>query len=189
VSLPPQLRRLLQPCDRLRAKHDSGPRPVSVIRHIVIHSTEGGTAHSVAAFFASTAQASTQLVIDDEDCYRCVPDAVIPWGAPGVNRSGLHIEHCGFARWTRAEWLRHTPMLKRSAAKAAIWAWTYEIPVRWLTVPQLGAGRSGFCRHVDATRAFGTSGGHTDPGPGFPREWYIERVRIYHAQIVAARAR
>lgn len=95
------------------AKHDSGPRKASQIKWIVLHSTEGGTAESVAAFFAGGAQASTQLVVDDNECYRMVRDLVIPWGAPGANTNGLHIEQCGFARWTRDEWLAHRPMLRR----------------------------------------------------------------------------
>ena len=77
-------------CKRRRAKHDSGPRKASAIRHVVVHSTEGGTAASVASFFATTARASTQLVVDEVECYRCVPDLVIPWGAPGVDATGLH---------------------------------------------------------------------------------------------------
>src|SRR6187431_3371242 len=41
------------PCRFRRAAHDSGPRQASSIRQIVVHSTEGGTAASVAAFFAT----------------------------------------------------------------------------------------------------------------------------------------
>ena len=48
-----------------------------------------------------------------------MPDLVIPWGAPGVNASGLRVEHCGFARWTRETWLEHDEILL-SAAKAAL---------------------------------------------------------------------
>lgn len=188
MALSPELARLLKPCKQRRARNDSGLRRPGSIRHIVIHSTEGGTARSVAAYFATTAQASTQLVVDDVECYRCVPDLVIPWGAPGVNRSGLHIEHCGYARWTRDEWLGHLPMLKRSAAKAAVWCWTYRIPRRWLTVAELKAGKAGFCRHVDATRAFPGNSGHTDPGDGFPRALYLALVRGYYRELAAERA-
>jgi hypothetical protein len=177
-----------QPCRRRRARHDSGPRRASTIRHVVVHSTEGGTAASVAAFFATTARASTQLVVDESECYRCVPDLVIPWGAPGVNATGLHVEHCGFADWTRAEWLEHDATLLRSAAKAALWCWTFGIPRRWLTVAELRAGRAGLCRHVDASRAFPTDDPHTDPGSGFPLDVYLDLVRRYYTEIRAARA-
>ncbi len=174
-------------CKRRRAKHDSGPRKASAIRHVVIHSTEGGTAAGVAAFFASTARASTQLVVDELECYRCVPDLVIPWGAPGVNTTGLHVEHCGFARWTRRMWLAHDATLRRSAAKAALWSWTFGIPRRWLTVGELRAGKPGFCRHSDASRAFPPEDPHSDPGPGFPRDLYLDLVDQYYAEIRSAR--
>lgn len=187
-SLSPELAALLKPCKRRRAAHDSGPRSASIIRHIVIHSTEGGTAASVASFFATTAQASTHLVIDDRDCYRCVPDLVIPWGAPGVNRSGLHIEHCGFSRWSRAQWLAHLPELERSAAKTAKWCELYHIPRKWLTVAELRRGVAGFCTHADASVAFPPNGGHSDPGAGFPRDRYLELVQRYYRELAAERA-
>jgi hypothetical protein len=187
--MTPALRRYLRSCKRRRAKHDSGPRRASSVRHVVIHSTEGGTAASVAAFFATTARASTQLVVDDRECYRMVPDLVIPWGAPGVNSSGLHIEHCGFARWSREQWIAHMPTLERSAAKAARWCWIFKIPRRWLSVAELRAGRAGFCTHVDATRAFPGSSGHWDPGPGFPKDVYLALVRRFYREIAEERAR
>jgi len=188
VALSPELAALLRPCKRRRAAHDSGVRSSSWIKHVLIHSTEGGTAASVAAFFATTAQASTQLVIDDRECYRCVPDLVIPWGAPGANRSGLHIEHCGYARWTRADWLRHRPMLERSAAKAAQWCQVYRIPRRWVTPAELARGVAGFATHADASIAFPPNGGHHDPGLGFPRDLYLELVQRYYRELTAPRA-
>lgn len=171
-------------CKQKRAAHDSGWRRPSSIRHVVIHSTEGGTAASVAAMFASeSARASTHFAIDDLGCYRMLPDLVIPWGAPGVNTSGLHIEHCGFARWSRAEWLEHDRTLRRSAYKAARWCWLYRIPRRWLTPEEVAGGVRGFLCHSDATKAFSTPGGHTDPGPGFPRDLYMKWVKAYYSTL------
>lgn len=173
-------------CDpRYRAAHDSGPRRASDIRLVVLHSTEGGTARSVAQYFASTAQASTQLVVDDGACYRCVPDLVIPWGAPGVNTTGLHIEHCGYARWTRAEWLEHRPMLVRSARRVARWCYRFDIPRRYVGPVGIRLRRKGITTHRDASRAFGTSGGHTDPGDGFPRDVYLGLVKDEYRRIAA----
>ena len=186
--MPP--RPLSAPCKQRRAKHDSGPRRASQIRHIVIHSTEGGTAASVAAFFATTAEASTQLVVDDRECYRCVPDLVIPWGAKGANTSGLHIETCGFARWSLQEWMRHRATLDRSAYKAAVWCFTFGIPVRRLTNAELRAGtRKGFVSHAQCFQEFGGSV-RTDPGAGYPWDFYLGRVRFHLREIRAtAKAR
>lgn len=176
-----------KPCTPLRAKHDSGPRRASWIRHIVIHSAEATSAKGVAQFFHTTAQASTQLAVDDKTCYRCVPDLTIPWGAPGVNRSGLHVELCGFARWTAGEWLTHGALLDRAAFKCAVWAWTYRIPRRWLTVAQLKAGVRGFCTHADASKAFPPNAGHHDPGVNFPKDEYMRLVRKHYAAIASER--
>ena len=104
------------------AAHNSGPRSRAQLKWIVLHDTEGGSAASVASQFASqNATASTHLVVDDKECYRMVPDLVIPWGAPGGNTAGLHIEQVGWARWSRATWLAHEKTLRRSAYKAARW--------------------------------------------------------------------
>ncbi len=178
------LAQALRPCKPWRAKHDSGPRRASQIKWVVLHSTEGGTAESVARFFATTAQASTHLVVDDKECYRMVPDLVVPWGAPGVNTGGLHIEQCGFARWSTAEWMQHEHTLQRSAAKAARWAHMYGIPLRWVGPIGLKLGRKGVTTHADASKAF-TPGGHTDPGPGFPKDQWMRWARGYLAELEA----
>lgn len=177
-------------CAVLRAANDSGPRKASWIHHIVLHSTEGGSAESVATYFSRpTTQASTQLVVDDHGCYRCVPDLTIPWGAPGANRSGLHIEHCGYARWTRADWLTHLPMLKLSAEHAAEWCWKYRIPRRVIGPQRLKWGVAGFVTHKTCTLAFGTAGGHTDPGAGFPLDTYMTLVRTAYVELADERRR
>lgn len=171
-------------CDpRYRAAHDSGPRRASDIRLVVLHSTEGGTAESVARFFATTAEASTQLVVDDNACFRCVPDLVVPWGAPGANTSGLHVEHCGFAHWSRAEWHQHLPMLRLSAERVARWCWQYGIPRRYLGPVGIRLHRKGITTHADVTKTFGTPGGHTDPGPNFPRDLYLGFVKDAYAKL------
>lgn len=175
-----QLRTLLRPCKIRRAAHDSGPRATSQIRWVVLHSTEGGTAESVAAMFSRpTATASTHLVVDEKQCYRMVPDKTIPWGAPGVNTGGLHIEQCGFAHWTRVQWLLHEVTLRRSAAKAARWAHMYGIPLRWVGPVGLLIRKKGVTTHKDASVAFRIFGGHTDPGPNFPKDKWMQWAREY----------
>ena len=180
----PTLRQLLRPCHLKAAAHNSGGRSTSSIRHIVLHDTEGGTAESVAAMFASPkATASTQIVVDENECYRMVPDKVIPWGAPGVNTTGLHIEQCGFASWTRQQWLLHEVTLRRSAAKAARWAHMYDIPLRWVGPAGLLVRRKGVTTHRDASIAFRIFGGHTDPGPSFPKDKWMQWAHEYLAEI------
>jgi hypothetical protein len=170
-------------CKYLRASKDSGARSPQQIKHVVIHSTEGGSPGSVAHMFArESARASTHLVLDDHECFRMLPDLVIPWGAPGVNTSGLHIEHCGFARWTREEWLAHGAELLRSAYKAAKWCHLYGIPRRFVGKYRLKLGFRGFVTHKTASDAYGGSG-HWDPGTGFPKDVYIKYVKAYYREL------
>ncbi len=177
-----------EPCDRsYPAAHDSGLRDPRTIKWVVVHSTEGGTAKSVAQMFShASASASTHLVVDDLDCYRMLDDKHIPWGAPGANTYGYHIEHCGFAKWSRAEWLAHDPTLRRGAYKAAIRCVAYGIPVRWVGKIGLKLGRKGLTTHKDCSDAF-APGGHYDPGPAFPKDVYLSYVKAYAAELEAPR--
>ena len=180
-----------------RAAHDSGPRTAKSIRLVVIHSAEaadslGGdtSAEGVANFFAREAtQASTQLAVDRDSCVRMLPDLVIPWGAKGANSDGLHIETCGYAKWSKEEWLERETMLRRSAWKAAKWCWQYAIPARWLSDKQLANGTSkGFTTHAQVNRVF-KGGTHWDPGGGYPKAAYMKWVNEYLLGIKAARDR
>ena len=180
-----------------RAANDSGSRRVKSLRLIVIHSAEaadsfGGdtSAEGVANYFSrSSTQASTQLAVDRDSCVRMLPDLVIPWGAKGANSDGLHIETCGYARWTKEEWLQRESMLRRSAWKAAKWCWQYGIPARWLSDKQLANGTSkGFTTHAQVNRVF-KGGTHWDPGGGYPKAIYMKWVNEYLLEIKAARER
>lgn len=178
-----------QSCRSKRARNDSGSRTARSIRLVVIHSAEGTSARGVANFFAGSAQASTQLAVDDKECWRMVPDLVIPWGAPGANSDGLHVEICGFARWERDEWLKHEKMLRRSAWKVAKWCWQYGIPPRWLNDKQLANGTArGLTTHVQVAKVFKRSN-HWDPGPNFPKALFVAWVKEYLLEIKAARER
>jgi hypothetical protein len=169
------------PCsERYRAAHDSGPRQRPP-RWIVVHSTEGSTAEGAASWLASAAAGgSAHLVVDDRECYRLLPDGLIAWGAPGANQLGLHIEFTGYAEWTREDWLAHNIMLARGAHLIAEWCRHYRIPARWVGPAGLLVLRSGITTHADVTRAFRARfpwANHTDPGPGFPRDVLLARVR------------
>jgi hypothetical protein len=179
-----------------RAANDSGPRRASDIRWVVVHSAEASdddgkdrTAEGVASYFSRpSTQASTQLAADRDSCVRMLPDLVIPWGASGANRNGLHIEICGRAAWTQAQWMQRQPMLDRAAYKVARWCWQYRIPRRWVGPTGLKLRRAGITTHADVNKAF-RKGSHWDPGPGFPRAFFLERVVYWHERIAAERAR
>jgi hypothetical protein len=178
-----------------RAANDSGPRRARSIRLVVIHSAEaadsfGGdsSAEGVAIFFSRpSTKASTQLAVDRDSCVRMLPDLVIPWGAAGANSDGLHVEICGRAGWSKAEWLQRKTMLQRAAYRVAKWCWLYDIGPKWLSNRQLANGTArGLTTHAQVNEVF-KRGSHWDPGPGFPRDIFLRWVRDYLEEIRAAR--
>lgn len=172
-------------CDTTyRATRTSGVRDPKTIKWVVVHDTEGGSAKSVALMFSSAvAVASTHLVVDEQECYRMLDNKDIPWGAPGANTAGFHIEHVGYAGWPREEWLKHDLTLRRGAYKAAIHMKAWGIPARWVGKWGLKLGRKGLTTHWDITQAFSNGQGHTDPGPNFPRDKYLTYVKQYLAEL------
>lgn len=169
----------------IRAAHDSGPRTRDSLKWVVLHSTESAaSAEAIARYFASkTSLGSANMVVDDNEAYRTLPDLVVPWAAPGANTPGWHLEHCGFAHWTRDEWLRHSSMLRRSAYKTALRCKTYGIPARFVGFVGVRLGRKGITTHRAVSFAFPLlsrpAGFHTDPGLGFPRDYYLDLLKVY----------
>jgi hypothetical protein len=164
-----------------KAFHTSGRRPLSEIDLIVVHSTEGGTARTVASYFSTPGSGgSAHLVVDDNACERCLRDDQIPWGAPGANYNGFHIEQCGYAKWVASLWSStHRKTLMRAAYKAALHYKRYlNGSPRFLTAANLKAGmRNGITTHAECSKAFG--GDHVDPGKGWPRVLFMTLVRGY----------
>jgi len=156
------------------------------IRLVVIHTMETGegrdTAEAVAAWFAGKAgkppKASAHLCVDQDSAVRCVRPEHIAWAAPGANADGYHVELAGRANQTAEQWAddASTSTLLIAAAECADIAGQYGIPVQRLTAEQVRDGASGFCGHYDVTRAFRKST-HTDPGPHFPWDWFLDRVQ------------
>lgn len=174
-----------------RAVRTSGTRQLTVIRWIVLHSTEGETARGSASWHANpNAKGSAHLHVDDRECYRTLTDDVIPWGAPGANTMGWHIEHAGRAangpggippRWTREKWLSHKETLRRGAFKSARHAVKFGIPIKLLTTDELRAGKKGFITHAMCSKVFG--GDHSDPGSNFPLDVYMEFAKQFAAEV------
>jgi N-acetylmuramoyl-L-alanine amidase len=170
------------------AVHNSGTRPLSEIDLVVMHATQGGTARSVASYFASQdSGGSAHLTVDDYDCYRSLRDDEIPWGAPGANYHGFHIEQCGWSSWLRSMWSNtHRKTITRAAYKTAFHCKRYGIQRRFLTHDQLARGmRDGITTHWECTQAFG--GDHTDPGNGWPRLLFMTLVKSYYASLAVRR--
>lgn len=161
-------------------------RPIQLI---IVHDMEApegpATAENVANFFHNQPRngngSSATVCVDENSIVDCVREADTPWAAPNANSNGLHIEHAGYARQSKADWLSasNIAMLEISAARAAHWAVKYGIPVRRLTVAELRAGAKGFAGHIDVTNALNGGVGHTDPGENFPWDHYLSRVNAH----------
>lgn len=174
------------PCrkDHFPASKSSGNRPLNAIRWVVLHSTEGGSADSVARYFQSShAGGSTHLVVDDEECQRCLPNSAIPWGAAGANTHGFHIEQCGFAKWSAVLWKSHLKTLQRAAYKTAFHCDKFNIPLVFVKAADLKANKPGITTHHECSKAFGGSG-HWDPGFGWPRSLFMFLVRKYSKELL-----
>ena len=163
------------------------------VRLVVIHTVEaperGTIAEDVARnWFATTAaRSSAHYVVDNDSIVRCVDEADTAWAAPGANADGLQIEHAGYAAQTPSQWGDDysRAMLELSARLTADLCRRYAIPAVHLTPAQLAGGARGIIGHIDATNAYGPRGGHTDPGPSFPWDAYIAKVRGYLGQAAA----
>lgn len=175
---------LAQPCDRkYRATYHGLERPLSAIRLLVLHDTEGDTAEGAARYFASDERTgSAHFCIDGDHCFRTLDPTVIAWGAPPANTHGLHFEQAGFAHWTREEWLA-TGVVERTAYRVAYWAHVLDIPLRYLTDAQLEAGvAAGVTYHAQVSRVFRESD-HTDPGPHYPFDKFMITARNFLAML------
>lgn len=158
------------------------PANRTVFGHVVLHTMEywerADSAEWCQNFFAtSDRQGSTHCMVDNDSITRSVLDHDVCWGANGVNKSGLHIEHAGYAAQGPIDWADDysTKMLALSAELTATWCQTYAIPAVYVDAAGLIAGQRGITTHAQAEIAF-PYGGHTDPGVSFPIDAYVARV-------------
>jgi hypothetical protein len=99
------------------------------------------------------------------------------WTLRNGNPWSDNLEICGWAGWTRAEWLARPKLLE------AVARWLAErhrarpdVPLRRLTEAELNAGRSGVIDHDTYTDATG-DGTHWDVGEAFPWEIALPRAQ------------
>lgn len=167
-------------------------RDGKAVRLIVIHYTAGAerstSAEDGAAYDARrTDGTSTHYFVDSNSVVQCVltKDRANAARARG-NRLGIQYELCGTVQ-TREQWLdpQSLPTLRNAAGQVARDCKKYGIPVRRLTVgetrrswTEFPGGPMGIVGHVDCTRAFPEDGGdHTDPGPAFPWDVFLDMVK------------
>lgn len=169
-----------------RSKGRQGKTPVFIGIHTMEAPEGPQTAESIANYF-KTVQASSHWCVDNNSRVRVVLDEDTAWTLPPVNNRSLNIELAGYARQNAAEWMDpySKDLLEIAAICAAEWVRKYNIPIRRLTDAQIARYEKGFVGHVDVNRVFKSSS-HWDPGPAFPWDYFLGRVRVHAGQAPAA---
>lgn len=184
------------PCNpQYRAVHNSGKRLTKDITLWVVHVGEAPTPLSIAKYFTSLdSGGSAHLAIGNQQCFRCLPNDVIPWGAVGANTNGIHAEHAGYAAWSRDKWLNDNHnLLTRSAYKCAVHCKRFGIRREFLTAEDMINGHTnGITTHHQVNlyaiaKKIPGDHSHTCPGLGFPlqhkEDVYMELVHKHYQKL------
>lgn len=150
-------------------------RSGATVRLIVVHTAEGAlTTAELGNFFANPAsQVSSHVGIDDHGIEQYVDYTNASWTMLSANPISEHAELCGFASWTRDQWLgQHMPMLTLAAQWIRQRCAARGIPVVKLSPADVAAGKAGVCGHVDWTNGM-HDGTHQDPGPPTSFPWDV----------------
>jgi hypothetical protein len=161
----------------------SSPRYGAKIIWIALHTAEGArTVGSLYGYFDRNQNASSHAGADGYQLSEpWVPDERAAWTLLNGNPRSLNLEMCGFAHWTREQWLstgwvdgvwNPRQMIRHAAAWTRQKCDAHSVPRRLLTPAEVGQGMSGIIDHARYT--FGTGdGNHTDVGKNFPWDVYF----------------
>jgi hypothetical protein len=115
------------------------------------------------------------VVVDENSAIKTAGDREAVWGAGGVNSKAWHVCITGWSAQTAAEWddpaSRAALVIAAELVRQA--ADLLGVPKTRTTDPRTGRG---ICGHVDVSRYFAASQGHTDPGVGFPWDHFLDMV-------------
>ncbi len=154
---------------------------------IVVHDMEAGEtrtrAETTAAYFANLSDGrsvSSHYCVDNDSVVQCVllKDTAYTVGNSQGNGRGINWELSGFASQSRAQWLDPfgLAMFAQMAPVVRADAKEYGIPLEKRTVAELKAMKPGITSHNDLRLAFGGTT-HTDPGPNFPWDVFLDVMR------------
>jgi N-acetyl-anhydromuramyl-L-alanine amidase AmpD len=155
------------------------------VRAIVIHTMQAPKTATAAIDMAKnwtalpSSKVSAHYGIDSDHIVQMVQEKDIAWDVRHANGFTIGIEHAGSAAQSPLDWqdAYNVAMLARSAKLVRAIAVRWDIPLVWLDAPALKAGGRGITGHRECTDAFENGVGHGDPGPGFPRQHYIELLK------------
>lgn len=148
---------------------------------IVIHTNEGpegpNSAEGLAGYLArGDVIPGYHFVVDENSAIRCADLEDRVNGAGGVNDRAVHICITGFAAQSGADW--HDIASQRAGAQAAAIAneLAVGLNVPIVRITDSRPGNRGICGHVDVSRYYSESMGHTDPGANFPWSEFMVAV-------------
>lgn len=144
---------------------------------VAIHTTEGiMDANDLGYYWQRINNASSHAGCDNLKTRTYVNPDYASWTLLNGNSRSVNMEICGWARWSRDEWLG--PQRGR-LIQAANWARQmcdrFGIPKRHIGAQGVARGEAGIIGHVDYTNG-ARDGSHWDPGPGFPWDVFIDMV-------------
>jgi|SRR5688500_15019140 len=150
---------------------------------VCLHTAEGTrNKEDLYAFFNRNQNASSHVGIDGSGFVDWVPRERAAWTLLNGNARSVNAELCGFARWTRAQWLSEgtvdgvrnpRAMIRHAAAWAKRECEALGIPKQYIGVAGVRAGARGIIMHRDYTYGTG-DGDHTDMGSNFPWDVFLQ---------------
>ena len=150
-----------------------------VVMHTMEIAERPDAAMICARWFRSPAsKVSAHYCVDSRTVIQCVREKDVAWHARGGNAHSVGVELAGHASQTTSDWedAYSRAVLGRAAGVVADVCTRRRIPVRWLLAADLVRGRRGITSHAEVSLAYRKSD-HWDPGPGFPIEKFLARVR------------
>jgi N-acetyl-anhydromuramyl-L-alanine amidase AmpD len=177
--------------EEIRSPHytEGSDRP---ILWVVIHDEEAPetprTAHNVGQMFANPGgpHVSAHYTVDMRTIAQCVAEKDVAWAAGHTgNAYGIHLELSGFAKQSAAEWLADGGMLDLAARLVADVCARNGLPTVFVDAAGLKIQSPGITTHNQITLAFPGETTHTDPGPNFPMDAFLQRVAEALAQAPA----
>lgn len=157
------------------------------IDRIYLHTNEGPQGYSSAlnlADYLTRISAGYHVIVDEYNTVVCASDGQVVWAEGGDNSHALSICMIGYSASNDWNSTYSQRMVERAAQQVATWCKAYNVPVTRVRPGWPGQAPTdrGIAGHVDDNHP--ASGGHTDPGVGFPWASFGRRVQaIIHPPV------
>jgi hypothetical protein len=150
--------------------------------HVNVGPEKAGGARSLVTNVLPNQAGGYHWVIDNVEAIRCANDNELVYGARGgtANELGLHYCIIGQADQSAAEWMDDYSQAAMQLCARQIAA---DCKAKNIVITRTPGAFIGVCGHADVTRAFNVPGGHTDPGPNFPWDYFLGLCRTLNLTV------